>query len=75
MRVDDNGTEIDKNDWIFVAYFIENTFEGDHVYSESYRKYVLEQNNFLELLDKKGIEKLDTSKLEIISGKDWLANV
>lgn len=72
---DDEGTEIDKKDFVFIAYYLESKFIGDHSYSESYRRYVLVQDNFLDLLERKGTAKLDTSKLEIISGKDWIANV
>lgn len=76
-KVDDKGTVIDKNDFVFIAYVVDKEFEGEYTYSISYRKHVLQHENFLDLLTeiKKENKKIDMSKTVYMSGEEWLANV
>ncbi|AIM25774.1 hypothetical protein MEPL4_4c00580 [Melissococcus plutonius] len=61
---DDFGNTIFENDWVFIAYFN---------YKDAEKKFVVSQEGFLSALDEYNPANLIVGKLEIISGKEWLA--
>ncbi|MCV2505674.1 hypothetical protein QQG09_08825 [Melissococcus plutonius] len=62
--LDDYEHVVCENDWIFIAYFN---------YKDTKRKIIAAQEGFLSALDEYDPANLITDKLEIISGKEWLA--
>lgn len=61
---DDNGTIVHESDWMFIGYR-ENS-------NGTMAKFVVQEENFLKLIDEYGPESLMTSTLKIISGAEWL---
>ncbi|BAK21869.1 hypothetical protein [Melissococcus plutonius] len=61
---DDFGNIVFENDWIFIAYF---------KHKKTLKKFVTSQDGFMTVLDEYGPTNLITDKLEVISGKEWLA--
>lgn len=61
---DDNGTIVHESDWMFIGYR-ENR-------NGTMAKYVLQQDNFLKMVDEYGPESLMISTLRLVGGKEWL---
>ena len=61
---DDNGTIVHESDWMFIGYR-ENK-------NGTMAKYVLQQDNFLKMVDEYGPESLMISTLRLVGGKEWL---
>lgn len=61
---DDNGTIVHESDWMFIGYR-ENS-------NGTMAKYVLQQDNFLKMVDEFGPESLMISTLRLVSGEGWL---
>lgn len=61
---DDNETIVHESDWMFIGYR-ENS-------NGTMAKYVLQQDNFLKMVDEYGPESLMTSTLRLVSGEEWL---
>lgn len=61
---DDNGTIVHESDWMFIGYR-ENS-------NGTMSKYVLQQDNFLKMVDEYGPESLMISTLQLVSGEEWL---
>lgn len=63
-NLDDWETIVHDEDYIFVALFLKS--DGNT------RKFVLQQDNFLEALDNYGPQNLIVQELKIINGDEWL---
>lgn len=63
-NLDDWRTIVHDEDYIFVALFLKS--DGNT------RKFVLQEENFLEALDIYGPQNLIIQELEIINGDEWL---
>jgi len=63
-NLDDWETIVHEEDYIFVALFSKS--DGNT------RKFVLQQDNFLEALDNYGSQNLIVQELKIINGDEWL---
>lgn len=63
-NLDDWETIVHDEDYIFIALFLKS--DGNT------RKFVLQQDNFLEALDNYGPQNLVIQELEIINGNEWL---
>ena len=61
---DDNGTIVHESDWMFIGYR-ENK-------NGTLAKYVVQQENFLLVVDEYGPKSLRMDTMKIISGKEWL---
>lgn len=61
---DDNGTIVNESDWMFIGYR-ENK-------NGTLAKYVVQQENFLLVVDEYGPKSLRMDTMKIISGKEWL---
>jgi len=61
---DDNGTIVHESDWMFIGYR-ENK-------NGTLSKYVVQQENFLLVVDEYGPKSLRMDTMKIISGKEWL---
>lgn len=60
--VDDKGTIVYDEDWLFIGY----RQNGEHM-----TKFVLQQDGFLDMLDEFGPDCVMMSTLELVSGKEW----
>lgn len=60
---DDNGTIIHESDWLFIGYREDGT---------SRKKFVLHQDNFLDMVEEYSPASLVMCTLRIVSGADWL---
>ena len=61
---DDNGTIVHESDWMFIGYR-ENS-------NGTMAKFVVQEENFLKLIDEYGPESLMMNALKIVSGAEWL---
>lgn len=61
---DDNGTIVHESDWVFIGYR-ENS-------NGTMAKFVVQEENFLKLIDEYGPESLMMNALKIVSGAEWL---
>lgn len=61
---DDNETIVHESDWLFIGY--------RETQSGSSTKFVLHQDNFLDMVDEYGANSLLMCTLRIVSGDDWL---
>jgi hypothetical protein len=61
---DDNETIVYESDWLFIGY--RKNKNG------TLAKFVLHQDNFLDMLEEFGADSLVMENLRIVSGSDWL---
>nr|WP_308545377.1 hypothetical protein [uncultured Lachnoclostridium sp.] len=61
---DDNGTTVYESDFLFIGYRVNK--------HNTRTKFVLQHENFLDMIDEFGADSVIMSELKIVNGKDWL---